>query len=311
MTRLKILLYFSIIFLFVFLSKYFLLLSKKNNEAINSGEKVASIITEKFDYSQKILYFISKKISSDNIYSDPNKIHRVFVDTAYSQGYNDVFSWSMFDWVDRKDMQIVNTMTGVNTVNPPDMSTRGYTWKGRSEFWTLQFSDLTIGNPSNTRVLPVGIGVPNDNNSYIGNVVAGIDIERLRNNIQSVLEDDQDFMVINQSDYRFVFGSNNLDSINNLKNLEIYNKFSEKLNAKHEIPLLGFLEDKLVVGNETYVYARALEDKYPFIVLTGYNNKSFFQQAVSSAIDTTVTIIAILLGISIIFTLLSPRKILR
>jgi hypothetical protein len=301
MTKLRLFILLLCATSFVIFSKHFILLSNKKVEAQEVIRKVESILTEEFSYSEKILFFIGKKISDTNSYEDLEKIHKIFLDAAYAQGYNDTFSWSMFDWVNRKDQQTVNTLAGVNTNNPPDMSKRGYTWKGRAEFWTMQFSEPAYGRPSNVKVIPVGVGVPNKTNSYVGNVVAGINIKRLVNKIEAILHRDQRFMIINYSDYKFVFGSLNQDAISDLKDLNQYQEYVTRNNLRHDLPASGFIDEEIKTGKVRYTYARAMDQKYPYIILIGYDNESLWRQTITSSLDLIIAIILISLVVLVLF----------
>lgn len=299
MSRTKFFLYLLLLLTLTFLTNYFFFLSKKKSEAQENAKKIESILSEYFGYTEKILVFIGSKISNNDNYNNLPAIYKIFTDAAYSQGYNDVFSWTMFDWVNRQDQQTVNTLTGVNTKNPADMSKRGYTWKGRAEFWTLQFSSPTIGNPSDMHVIPVGVGVPNKNNSYVGNIAVGISIKKLTNKIEPFLSKGNRFSIVNYSDYSYIFGSHNPDSIYELKNLSQYSKYAKNRSKKHDFPSSDFLDDNLEIGNNEYVYSRAMDAKYPYIILTGYNKHEFWREVISSSLlffmQATVASIIVLL----------------
>lgn len=280
-----------------FLVNYYILLGKKKNEIKDSARKIDSSLADYFDYTEKVLVFVGKQISEDEHYKDLNYIHKVFTDVSYAQGYSDIFSWTMFDWVDRQNRQTVNTMTGINTKNPPDMSVRGYTWKGRAELWNIQFSNPTVGNPSGIYVLPVGVGVGTTNQdgnvSYSGNVVVGLNIKRLVNKLTPLLAKNCEFMVINYSNYDFVFGSHHdINSVNDVRDLIQYADEAKKLNTKHDLSSVGFIE-KIEVGKSHYIYSQPMDIKYPYIILIGYDNGVFWREVFSSTLILLTQIVMI------------------
>lgn len=275
-----------IVFLLSFSINYFSLLQDKKREARQNITRIELILEKNFEYSERLLNFVGKKISSHDNFKDPEKIYNIFTDTAHSQGYNNIFSWSMFDWVDRQDKKIVTTIGGVNIKNPEDVSARKYFWRGVNggEFWDLHISEPAIGNTSHIPVLPIGIRIPNKDNSYIGSIEVGIDIRKLTSEIETQLVGNGKFALINGNNYNFVLGSNNINHDIKNKDLEEYSKKTRLLSDQHEFSYTGFLDKSFAIGDDIFIHSLLLRGKYPYIVLSGYSHDDFIHQVTTDSL---------------------------
>jgi hypothetical protein len=273
--------FFTILVVFVFSASmafwlnYNSLRSIKKIQARDNAYKIYSIINENFNYAEKILSFIGHEISRHNNLTDLTFIHNTFVSISQIENTGKLFSWSRFDWVDRNNMQTVNTLTGINTKNPQDMSIRGYTKEARLDPWKLKLVAPLYGHPSGVYVIPVGVGTTSEKGNYMGLVVAGISIKTLVNKIIPSLDFSDRFLVIDMTDPnnpRAIFGSVDLEEQRDLNNALSLSK--------------SYLSGDNMLLNETisYKHTRYLyklspnQESYPYIILAGYDVKKFWHE---------------------------------
>ena len=162
------------------------------------------------EQTTEFLTFIGNQISKGD-YSDPKFILSTLRDINFSSHDLNInaFSWSFIDWVNPEGFQLVNQKEGIH--HPPvDMNSRSYTKSCKKMPWKLHLSNPTIGFPSNTLVVPAGIGITNADKKFIGSLVVGFNIQELNKAIVEKLHQDVSFFVLNRS-WDAIYHSKNLD----------------------------------------------------------------------------------------------------
>jgi hypothetical protein len=170
---------------------YIVLLEINNYKAINKqykseAEKEFHVISKTleftFEYTNYINSTIGKQIALHP--DDLEFIHKLLSNPKHGD-YNKLlyFSWSLFDWVDNKNLQQVNSQIGIRSP-APDMSKREYIDLSYTNPWTLQFAKPTIGDPSTKYVIPAGTGITDAHGQYLGVVVVGFVIDDLINQVK-------------------------------------------------------------------------------------------------------------------------------
>ncbi|MBL0317827.1 MAG: sensor histidine kinase [Alphaproteobacteria bacterium] len=229
-----------------------------------------SIIESKNIHQNLANIFTSTNLIMSNMGHQIQKhgtIDSSFIYELFQQNSRDIisakaaFSWSLFDWVDTQNRQIINSKTGI-TSHPKDMSMREYTTKSRALPWTLQFSKPAIGHPSKQWVIPAGTGITDYAGNYLGVIVVGFNIVDLVNsitrnliypNIRYIVIDNQGRVVLQSSDNAFSPTTN------------FFNFLSPTYFAKP----MKILNKPLTIAGNSYLYYEKMEN-YPFIVLTGF-----------------------------------------
>ncbi len=268
-------LFFATIILFSFATKYFFLLNTKENEAEKNAEKIYTALSNNFDQSENILIAIGKKIIEETPKLNPGIIHQIFVDAAKIDTCGNIFSWSLFDWVNIDGFQIVTTTLGIRK-NPPQIALeRNYLNHG-IDSWKIIFSEAALGIPSGMYVIPVGIQVESKTGGRLGAVGAGIDINKLSALINQKLDANIDFLLVDQRNSRLTFGSQNLDENSG----KIFNRMPKEL------------------GGKKYVFEKKMGPKYPYIIWVGYDKKEFWREVFYSSFILATQIIGIALCVS-------------
>ena len=261
---------FTAIICLSFLVKYSFLLSEKENDAEENAEKIYAILSDNFDQTEKILNSVGRKIVENSPNLEPKAIHKIFVETPNINGYNNIFSWSLFDWVDIDGFQTVNSMLGIRK-NPPQIGLeRNYLNHG-TESWKITFSNGVFGNTSEIYVIPAGVRIESKSHQRLGAVAVGIDVKKLTTVIESRLDKDISFLLIDQRSNQVTCGPRDSDKHFG----KIFNRMPESLDGKN------------------YVYEKRMDPKYPYKIWVGYDKKEFWREVYYSSLLLAIQIIGV------------------
>ena len=267
---------FTIIFIAVtsiFLPiKYYTLLNKKQLEASDGAKQINIILKENFDQTEKILIEIGEEIAQKTPDLDLKVIHHILEKTPINPVKN-IYSWSLFDWVNSSGYQTVNTVLGIRKNDSPHIAEkRSYSHRS-NELWTMIFSEVAIGIPSAVYVIPVGVQIDTKKYPRAGTVTVGINIKKLINNLEARIGENKRFLVIDKRDDKFVLGSVDQE------------KYVGRI----------FYDSPNSIEDENYIFEKEMDPKYPYIIWTGYDSKDFWHEFRRS----TLIFISLLLGIII------------
>lgn len=243
---------------------YKLIMQKIDDEVEENLIKTHSILESNLSYTGNLLLSMGKEISNHDNFDDLNFIYNLFVRSAQIQNSEDnILSWSMFDWVNNKNEQTVNTMIGITRVNPKNMMIRNYTKEARLDPWQLKFLAPAIGYPSQSYIMPVGLGVVNKNGGYEGLIAIGISIKKLTNKINSVLSHGYYFIIIDLADKNYV-----ASSFDRTSDHRYYENNKEALN---NIDSNGMLKKPIKLNKIIFTKSIKLDNNYPYAILIGYS----------------------------------------
>ena len=196
---------------------YFSYISDKKNNSINlarEAKNINNIISELFDYSNRINSYIGEQISQYP--NDQNFILRLFRDADKAQNKNSkILSWTSFDWVDENNFQTVNSKIGIRK-DPPYMSDREYAKLSRTNPWKLILSKPTIGNPSKALVIPAGTGITDKQGKFLGIVAVGFNINELVDRIRQSIDKDVSFLIVDNLGNVIIKSSDNIENLSRL-----------------------------------------------------------------------------------------------
>lgn len=265
-------------------------LSKK--EAIN----IEKTISEVFGYSNIISNYIGEQIAHGKN-DDPQFILKTFHQAEKSQNKNShLISWSSFDFVDRNNLQLVNSLIGIRK-NPPDMTERQYCIRSREKPWTLQVSFPVLGNPSKTWVIPAGTGITDDKGQYLGAIVVGFIVSEITALVEQRLINQSSFVVLDEN-LNIIIQSKDTET-----DKEIYRKKFAQFNFEKKS---GIISEKLTIGKIRFFYHQKF-DEYPYIVLTGFNEALLKKEFSDSVLPVIVGSIVIMIFFLVILHLFKSR----
>lgn len=228
------------------------------------AERIDKIITDAYDHINRLSVYMGSQIA-ENGSEDLEFIHKLFEKTSGSQYKSSkFFSWSLFDWVDKNNLQVINNLRGISK-EPKDMSLRSYTVDCRKNPWRLMVSKPAIGIPSGQWVIPVGTGVFDKNDNYLGVISVGFNVQKFSEEISEVISASNISYTVLDNDLNIIMQSvdNNLDPTTDF--------YREELKSANVLSKAkGELKPKVKNNNIVYKHYHKLKD-YPYIVLTGYN----------------------------------------
>lgn len=132
---------------------------------------------------------LGERIANEHAYKDYRKILDIFSKPLLTdEEVEKASSWSNFDWVNADGFQVINSRIGIRK-QPINMNPiREYTKSTKITPWTLQFSSPAMGNPSKMWVIPVATGITSPQYHYLGCIVSGISINRLKHLITETVQ---------------------------------------------------------------------------------------------------------------------------
>jgi len=267
---------FSIIFIIVtsiFLPiKYYSLLNKKQLEASESAAQINIILKENFDQTEKILMQIGEEIATKTPDLDLKIIYHILEKTPINPVKN-IYSWSLFDWVNSSGYQTVNTVLGIRKDAPHVAEKRTYSHRS-NELWVMLFSEVAMGIPSAVYVIPVGLQIDTKKYPRAGTVSAGINIKKLMNNVEARIGENIRFLVIDKRDDKFVLGSVEPE------------KYVGKI----------FYDSPDSIEDENYIFEKEMDPKYPYTIWTGYDSKDFWREFRRSTLIFIFSFLGIIIG---------------
>jgi hypothetical protein len=264
------------IYAILLFANYHYSLAAKEHEAEENIKIIEAVLIENFEQVERVLCSIGRRINEKSPSLNLAEIHQVFLQTSASQGYRDIFSWSLFDWVNLEGYQTVNTMFGIR--KNPDLVAASRNYRHPSnESWKLILSVPAIGNPSNTYIIPVGVQIETKNRQRAGTVSAGISIKKLVNAVVSRIDKNSRFLVIDNRNEQLVFGSYDIGD-----------------NPKQNFSDV-FLEKLPVPKSNEYLLSKNMAVTYPYTIKVGYDKKQLWREVRFSSVQTLIQITAIAL----------------
>ncbi|MBM5782108.1 MAG: hypothetical protein FJ368_01660 [Pelagibacterales bacterium] len=246
-----------IIFYFSFcIYDNFILQKKIKSDLIISNQKISRKIDDSLAYTNHIMKYIGDQIVRSNAKNNYKFINKLLI--SYRIPNNDLLSWSTFSWVDENFHLVVSSNIGIDTKNFSDLSKRDYMPNTALYPNTLQLGQPVFGVKSNLWSIPIGYGVVDSKNNYIGSVVTGIVIDGLRNKLKEILDDKNLlYAVIDERNGTEVIKSDQVDKILVQKILR-------------EIP---YLDNNNSFYGKFFYYQKI--NNYPYAIITIYSPKQY------------------------------------
>lgn len=237
-----------------------------------TATRIDSILNDIFDETNQLMIYIGKEIAKHEN-NDLKSIARLLQNLEGNEyKVRDILSWTLFDWIDSNNIQVVNQIKGVAS-NPPDMSNRSYTWKCRKHPWTLQLSQPVIGNPSGIWVIPAGTGIIDNKGSFLGIIVVGFNIINLVTAIEKRLVDNKANFIVLGEDFNIALQSSSNKV--NFQNLDhpILTKSTKDISKVFK-STEGILSVPINHEGVSYHFYKKMTG-YPYIIITGMHNSIY------------------------------------
>ncbi len=241
---------------------------KKDMEV--TSKHIENILDDIFTESTRLMIFIGKQIShSEKV--DLQKINELLKNTSGIEYKSKaLLSWTLFDWVDPKCFQLINSAKGIHK-SPIDLSNRSYCTKCRVNPWSLQFSNPTFGTPSGIWVIPAGVGITDEQHKFLGMITVGFNIAVLTSSLSQKLGGENISFIILDENLNPVLESKDNATLNsNTSNIgELI-----KANSNHFDKPGGSLTKPLEYNGIAYAFYNKMKN-YPFFILTGIQDNLY------------------------------------
>ena len=238
---------------------------EKNNATVIAANRIERSLTESFDYVSHLMTFFGQEIQKLDTLDSAHITKLLRGELASDKIIKNLFSWTLFDWIDKNNKMTVSTTLGkIDKVI--DMSFRSYTRYTPKQPWKLHFSQPAVGVPSGQWVIPAAMGVTDKSGNYIGAIGMGFNILKLTRKIeQDLLSQNIRFLVLT-SEFNIISMSadNEIDRKSDFYKTNLGKQ--SILNAKE-----GFLPNPITQGNTTFTYYKRIEN-VPYIILIGYSS---------------------------------------
>ncbi len=270
--------------------------AENSDNLTKAAREIDRVISTSFDHANQINVHFGMQIAQ----GDPRNLQQilnVLKDAELiKQHATNLFSWSSLDWVNDKNLQVVNSRIGIRK-NPPDMSQRRYIKTAPQNPWKLQISFPALGNPSNAWIIPAATPVVDKNGKYLGLISLGFDIARLEQEIKKQIDDDVNYLVISAEGELMLKSS----SVILPRDTNFFVKNQNLLNGQN-----GFLTQKITI-NEIEFSNIIQNSTYPFTVITGYDRDFLNHKFVTTVLPRIIELICVAIFFLMILYLLKTR----
>jgi len=264
-----ILVVISLIFSFFSTQKH--LINSEKYKSIIAGNQINQELAAVFNQSKMFFSFVGYDIVKNTGTQDFNKVNELIEIVKKANFFNhNVALERSFSWVTPDNIGRVSYQNGIDE-NKYNFSERKYTSMCPKLPFTLQFSYPAVSIRADKEwILPMGLGVVNEEGKYIGLIAGGYSISGLTTYIIDKLYDKKISFIVLDKDYNIVLKSPD----NHLNKKSRYYKefFSSTKSIKNK---KGMFEYPVTHFNICYLYCRKLKDNYNFTVITGFNTAVF------------------------------------
>ncbi len=232
----------------------------------SAAYQIESEFVKTIDDLEFVMSSLNRKIANST--ANKNAINHILQSANYSalknQQVYSMLSNGTFFWIDQNRQLLLSSEFGI-IQTPINVSAREYLSETEKTAWKIFLGQPAIGAASRQHVIPVGVGVTNSAEKYLGTLAAGLKVEDLVKKFAHIAVLYQsEFAVIDQKNRVLVESRDGLFSqdhklINALNN--------HTYSAGNEI----ILDHSLFLRSDRYVISRGFE-KYPYTVLISKNN---------------------------------------
>ena len=232
--------------------------------------RISESFVDTIDYTAYLMNYINSQIR-DNDSLNVRYISSLLSSFRLNSEVNNRIPWNMFSWTNNKLKLTVNSDRGI--VKPIDVSDRDYISLTISDPNKIHIGKPVYGKVSKTWIIPSGMGIADYNGNYLGATIFGFNIKKLTEKLELSLNiTGVSFAIYDIKNKEIVISSKDflLD--------ESYNNFITHYNFSK--PSGEITKYSLFSDNKFYGFYQNVE-KYPYVIITKYNN-SFFQRKLSS-----------------------------
>jgi signal transduction histidine kinase len=232
------------------------------NKLISESSIIADNFGEPLLYIEGFARVISDRISVLDDTSPKNIAKILKNSTIPSADSHDVFTWTLFDFVNAERKVVASSIHGV-LPNPKKIPINKRSWikKAYNDPGKLFLSAPDIGITSGEWIIPAGLGVTNKNNEFVGIVSLGISIKKIATRLKDKSNSYVNFLILDKNGYILIDSRELLVSEKPKK----IDKIDLNTNFKDD-----FTNTDIEYKSDEYTYLRRIP-KYDFYVAIGQN----------------------------------------
>ena len=257
-----VVMYFSFI-------RYKILLERVDNEVEISTNQVENVFIDYANISEMLLVHLNHKMLENDAFKLNSKITQVLTTfnndakVINSLGSNFI-AGGMFYWIDDKKNLIASSNGLVSRVI--NLSNRDYLSKTEKLPLRVQVGSPVIGALSGQSIVPMALGIYNNQGSFAGSLVLSLKLENFLNRFRNLKERDVEFALLDENNQVIMSSSDEFFR----KNQEVYNSISVSENG---MILQNF---SLFSLNSNVIYAKAVNNQ-PYKIITAMRGKNAFK----------------------------------
>ena len=241
-----------------------------------------------------ILESVGRQIQATS--DKPENIAQLFFSFAKTAGPKR----SIFSWVNKSQMITVSNNLGVLEI-PIDVSDRDYVKKSIAEPWKIHIGRPIDGRVSNHWILPLSLGLTDNNGTYMGSVIVSLDAELLGDDIARGMKNSgMRFAITNMALTPLTQSHSPTQSLNDIFDMSKlasidFNKAKSNL----------FAHGSLFHSEESYAYYE-LSSQYPYIIFLALDPVQSREAIVAQLLPRLFQLFVI--AIFLLFVLWTVRK---
>lgn len=173
--------------------------------------------------------------------------------------------YSLFAWINPEDQLVISSNYGVRD-EPLDVADRDYVQAARRLPWKVHTGVPVQGRETGRWILPVGLGVTNDEGRYLGTVMISVDIHGLADEIADVIHrDGVSFAILGQNKVILTEVSQKKEYVKQSFSLAVLDRIASSGESRGSIARTDiFGQDEMYAYYET-------SSKYPYTIVISYD----------------------------------------
>lgn len=175
---------------------------------------------------------------------------------------------------------------------------RSYIEKCKKHPWKLHFSKPSIGITTGLWILPVGMGITNENGEFLGTLTIGFNIAEINTKLNSTEITGENSFILLDHKHRIIFQSP--DNAIDPKSIYYRDFFKKSKDFFHD---QRKLESPIIYDDISYQYYKKME-AYPYTILTGSNKtviKDDYQKLILPRVIEFILVFILCIGLIRLF----------
>ncbi len=274
----------------------------KNDEVekmmISHSKILKNIMKNEINQIEYQLNYASSKISL--ISNNYSKIDQLLSSLSSTANTNISLSWNSYSWINKDDKIAIDGKLGI-LKNKPDVSRRDYL-----RFTKFKQTGAVLGSPiygaiSRRYIIPVAIGTFRGESQYLGTLVFGLDVDKIKEKMNSEINDKKvSFLIFKEGSLLFYSGDITESVISHIED-------KAKILSLEEGDLETKLTNQGLFFGDGYISVFKKDDNFPIEVAVIYDSKHYSEQITNLIIEKMLIVLLLAILFFILFKILYLR----